>query len=526
MEKLTASLSFNIHSAGNGCHIRFGDLTCNGCMDFLLIKPDHVSDERFFSHRVVCATAFSADGSMLWQIGDPEYDSPEIICDLPAQIYDIDRDGKNEAVLIMGDELLVLDGKTGEIKRKIELPDKLACDSITFADLDGTGYAQNIIIKNKYSMLWVLDSNLNIIKTFEGNIGRTPIAYDINDDGRDEIIAGYNILSSDLTPLWKANMSENAKSVCLCKSGGSAMIIFSGPYVRAYTVNGEFLWDIDASPSSICSAKFRDDTAKSDILLMDSLSMYDIDGSFVMQKNGTVYLPTLVYNFDKTEKFYIAGHKKEDIETTVYDGYMRPLYTLDSFGNIACADILGDGSAQIIIYNDDTLRIYSYDIIDISAPVRSYTRPQQRRYYNYSVLNHIPYIKASAEFIQDDFATQNILKWASSYANVYIHSGFAKVTRAEFVTLMISLLNIKEDYYDNFADVYPDSSYYPAIGTAKKLGIVESTNNLFHPDDLITTKYANSVLEKLGVTKSFGFDGNYILSKQDLARFIVSLSEH
>ncbi len=131
MENLKPIKSINISPAGGACQIRFGDLSGDGRMDFLFVKPDRVPDARYFAHSVVCATAFSADGELLWQVGDSEYDSPSVKCDIPAQIYDLDRDGKNEVILIMNGEILVLDGKSGEIKKKAPLPDKFACDSIT-----------------------------------------------------------------------------------------------------------------------------------------------------------------------------------------------------------------------------------------------------------------------------------------------------------------------------------------------------------------------------------------------------------
>ena len=99
MDSLKPIKSINIKEAGNSCQIRFGDLSGDGRMDFLLVKPDRVQDERYFAHSIICATAFSSGGELLWQTGDREFDSPSVKCDIPAQIYDIDRDGKNEVII-------------------------------------------------------------------------------------------------------------------------------------------------------------------------------------------------------------------------------------------------------------------------------------------------------------------------------------------------------------------------------------------------------------------------------------------
>ena len=527
MEHLKPLKSIDIHAAGNNCQIRFGDLSGDGRMDYLFIKPARVSDERYFANSIICATAFSADGELLWQIGNSEYDSPSVRFDIPAQIYDIDRDGKNEVILIMDGEIFILDGKSGEVKKSAPLPDKFACDSITIADFEGTGYPQNILIKNKYSKIWALDFNLNVLWSFEGNLGRTPAVFDINGDGKEEIIAGYNVLSSGGELLWKADMPAHANSVsaCIFEGDETPTVIFCGASVAAYSQDGKLLWEIEEKADRFCIAKFRENALKEEILLMDSLSLFSSSGDFLLQKNETVYLPAVVYNFDKSGRAYIAGHRKEDIVTTVYDGYMRPVYTLETFGNIACCDLLGDGNMHIVIYNNDVMDIYSAHSNELSEPARSYMRRQPRQYYNASICNLLPRNQFSEGYILDDFASQNILKWAESYSNVYFNSGFAKVTRAEFIMLLISLSGLKEDFTDNFSDVSVDRTYYQSVGTARALGIVDSPDNLFRPDSEVTVKYANEVLEKLGIPKSFAFQENYTLSKQDLARLIISMKE-
>ena len=527
METEAFKTSIDISAAGGGCQLRLGDIDGDGRMELIFAKGDVVSDERYFPHQTVCVTVFSAEGKLLWQVGDPNYRSRITSCDIPVQVYDIDKDGKNEVILIMNGELLILDGKTSEVKNKVPLPGKYVGGSITIADLEGTGYAQNIIIKNKFSRMWAYDVNLNILWSFQGNIGCCPAVYDINGDGREEIIAGYNVLDSNGSLLWKADMPAHANSVCVdCLYGDDRpVVLMAGPSICAYTAEGELLWELDEPASNIAVGVFRENIGTKDILILDNMSLFDSNGRFLCQKNETIYLATPVIGFDSRDKVYIAGHKKEDVSTTLYDGYMRPCYSLPFFGSITCGDLLGGGNSQIIIYNDETAEIYSSAETDLSMAERPYPRPQQRQYYNVSVHNTLPLSQLSSGYLVEDFASQNILKWAETYTNLNLHNSYTKVTRSEYVLILATLLHLKEDISENFADVFQDSNYYDAVGTFKKLGIIDGENNLFMPDSPITVAYANSILENLNIPLKFNFDEKYELSKQDMARLVISLTE-
>lgn len=527
MENIEFKHSIDISSAGKGCTLRAGDIDGDGRLEFVLAKPGTVTDIRYFDPQVASISVFSADGELLWQTGDTTGEDTPKKCDLPILVYDIDRDGKNEVIAAADGKLSVFDGKTGEIKKQIPLPDKNIGGALLIADLEGSGYAQNIILKNKFSRLWALDSNLNVLWDFEGNIGLAPIAYDLDGDGCEEIIAGYNVLSPTGEVLWELDLPNHAYSAaveCLYKENEPIIIIY-GTTIRAYTHTGELLWEIPESSHNLVIGKFRDNVGTLDILNLDNLSLFDNRGNFLYEKNETIYMPMPVVNFDATGKLYIAGHKKEDVCTTLYDGYMRSTYTIPAFGNIASLDILGDGYSQVIIYNDDTLDIYSSREIDLSSAQRPYFRPQPRHYLCVSIYNTLPLSRFFESYVVEDFASQNIVKWAEAYAETNMYNRFAKVTRSEFVLLLATLLNLKEDFSENFSDVSKESMYYDAVGTFRALGIVSCEDNLFLPDNPITVSDANYILDKLSIPINFNFDEKYELSKQDMARLILSITE-
>lgn len=526
MESFKVCKSINIGASGKGCQLRLGDIDGDGRMEFVMVKPNSVPDERYFAHKALAISAYSIDNELLWQIGTPNSEASPPACDVPVQIYDIDKDGKNEVIAVIDDQLYIFDGKTSEVKKQITLPDKHIGGNILICDLEGSGYAQNIILKNKFSHIWALDVNLNVIWDFEGNIGLCPVAYDINNDGKDEIIAGYNVLNGAGELLWKVDMPGHAKSICVDNlfKKDIPTIIISGPFIRAYLPNGECQWQIDESASNIAISNFRDNTKNKDFLVFDNLSLFDHQGNFLYEKNETIYAPSIVWGFDNTKRVYIAGRKKDDIFTTLYDGYMRPVYTIDSIGNITSGDINGSGNSQVIIYGDETLYVYSLSDEDLSVPSRPYALPQLRQHYNVSVYNTLPTSQNSQGYLADDFAAQNILKWAETYASLNMHNSYAKVSRSEFVLLIATMLNIKEEFSENFADVLKDTTYYEAVGAFKALNIIDSEDNLFRPSDTITVALANDILDNLSMDIFFGFDERYELSKQDLAKFILTLS--
>jgi hypothetical protein len=63
----------------------------------------------------------------------------------------------------------------------------------------------------------------------------------------------------------------------------------------------------------------------------------------------------------------------------------------------------------------------------------------------------------------------------------------ASITRADFVKFLITTLELRADFTDNFTDVSRDSYYYDAAGIAKKLGISAGTGNgKFGPETAVS----------------------------------------
>lgn len=292
----------NIADAGARCKLLLGDLDGDGRMELLMVQPNGGIDDRYVPHQVQCLTAFDLDGRLLWQVGTPDPDAGGPGSDYPAQIVDIDGDGINEVLCVMNKRLLVLDGRTGTVKKSAELPGDEAHDCIVIANLSGGPAARDIILKDRYRKLWALDREFRPLWTYEGNPGHYPWAYDLDGDGRDEVMAGYDLLDSDGNRLWSCrDLEDHADCVwigdVLGMGGVEKQIVIGGSVTVMYDIRGNELWRYADSIESqhIALGKFRGDLPGLQVAGLDRIVRGDTgdrltasgkDGLFLLDAQG------------------------------------------------------------------------------------------------------------------------------------------------------------------------------------------------------------------------------------------------
>src|SRR5688500_18177896 len=207
----------NTEGFGVGRNLRFGDLNNDGQIDVLIGQVMNFGPQDGNSE-LSCMTAMTFDGEILWQTGTPDPWKTALTSDVAFQIHDLDNDGKTEVIYCMNREIVVADGSTGKIKYKKTTPEvtdqkvigpatpnrfgNILGDCLYFCDLRGTGYDRDIIIKDRYERVWALDDRLNILWYKKLNTGHYPYAYDIDNDGKDEILIGYSMLDDDGSTIW------------------------------------------------------------------------------------------------------------------------------------------------------------------------------------------------------------------------------------------------------------------------------------------------------------------------------------
>ena len=171
--------------------VRIGDLNGDGAPDMLFVQ-------NLYGPRIItCLTATTIAGEILWQTGTSSKDNGRCYCDLPVQIYDWDRDGRNEVLYVRqanyvdssvpdprrvreraeryeGDAtMLVLDGRSGREECRFALPAP-ADDSYLLADLTGRGRREDLVVKDRYWNMWGVSHDGQVLWHYAGSVGHYP----------------------------------------------------------------------------------------------------------------------------------------------------------------------------------------------------------------------------------------------------------------------------------------------------------------------------------------------------------------
>lgn len=107
--------------------------------------------------------------------------------------------------------------------------------------------------------------------------------------------------------------------------------------------------------------------------------------------------------------------------------------------------------------------------------------------------------KYAIAFVEKNFNDLAGYSWAKNCIEVMASKGIisgttatsfnpgAAISRADFITLLVNVLELDAEFRSNFTDVKVGEYYYEAVGIAKELGITAGTgNNMFDPKAPIT----------------------------------------
>jgi outer membrane protein assembly factor BamB len=218
-------------------------------------------------------TAVRLDGTVVWQNGAP-YSRPGVPFTTHGgsgmvKADDLDGDGIPEVLVIHGDELQILDGPTGRVRRSVRLPgDNFS--RIATAQLGPPGRGRQIIVRvnDRSHPPWeyanptmVFNADLSVYREpfAVRGAGHNVVARDINGDGRDELFLGYSLLDHELRPLWSLDFGpgfdyekDHADEIALADLNGDGVpeVRYAGSedFVVA-SLEGRVLWTARAGHS-------------------------------------------------------------------------------------------------------------------------------------------------------------------------------------------------------------------------------------------------------------------------------------
>jgi rhamnogalacturonan endolyase len=405
---------------GVGRNLRFGDLNNDGQIDVLVGQMQHFGPKDKFS-QLSCLTAITFDGKILWQKGEPDPWKDHLTNDVAFQIHDLDGDGRNEVIYTMDQTIHVADGETGETNLQaptpVGIPDarfpqkfpRILGDSLFFADLRGSGRADHLVLKDRYTNFWVINSDLQTLWHGSCTTGHYPWAMDVDRDGNEELFVGYSLFDDDGTKLWSldSEITDHADAVTAVdlhpENPGEVRVLCAASDEGFYIadVQGKILKRHRIGHAqNLTVANFRSDLPGLEILIHNYWGnqgiahFYDAEGElyhdFEPSNHGSVCLP-VNWTGGEEEFWCLSPNTKYG---GLYDGLGNRVLKFPADGHpdmcYMVLDVTGDCRDEIIVWDPFELSVYTQT--DSPRPGRLY-RPVRNPVFNisnYGAMQSIP----------------------------------------------------------------------------------------------------------------------------------------
>jgi len=398
---------FDIKRAGGGKGL-LGDIDGDGRMELIIVQADHDIDDHYVPHQITCVTAYRLTGELMWQRGKCNAVSGNFGSDFPAQVYDIDGDGKLEILCVMNKKFMVLNGGDGTVKAEYDLPSEYAHDCIIIANLSGNEYPNDIILKDRYHNLWAMNKDLELLWHHEGNVGHYPWCFDINEDGYDEVMAGYDLLDHTGKVIWSCHdLEDHADCIWIgdVNGDGKMEIVVGGSVTCLYRLNGDEIWRYDGSVESqhIALGKFLPDEQGLCVAGLDRIQRGDgykgqwvgKDGMFLLNCNGEevwkedrdtkgwLTIIDTLHNWNGEAQDYILAYRRGGgVMPGLYNRLGEKVISFPRDGYVLHGDLFGRGKEEVLIYSKEKVWIFSGTWYDLSQKSSGIALKQPKRLYS------------------------------------------------------------------------------------------------------------------------------------------------
>jgi hypothetical protein len=253
-------------------------------------------------------------------------------------------------------------------------------DSIYFINIDGSKRPQHILIKDRYRTFWVFTKDLKLVWSAQCATGHYPYALDVNGDGRQELMIGYDLYSPDGKRLWThdKDFKEHSDGVALGNFSGDP----TGP-IRAYSFasdEGFVVFDLEGNvlkrqqvghTQAPVVGKFRMDLPGLQLMSVNFwrnpgiITVYNANGDILKQEepihSGSPMLP-VNWRGDGQEFVLLSGNVKEG---GMIDGQLRRvvMFPNDGHPDLAAAvlNLTGDQRDEIVLWDQHSVWVYTQD---------------------------------------------------------------------------------------------------------------------------------------------------------------------
>jgi hypothetical protein len=395
--------------------MRIGDINGDGRPEFIFAQNDNIvtGDKIHYNiyRPITCVTAVNLDGNILWQIGKPDIRNFSAESELPIEVIDINDDGKDEVVLARNFKIMILEGITGKVLRSVNTPksreggdymegsetffERVVGDQIVFADIRGLGKPRDIIFKDRYNNLWVYTDILDELWSYSGKLIHTPLVYDIDDDGRDEIFVGDALIDDNGKVLWRLDLYDHCDSAVAYTYNGKRYLAIANQLGGFYFIDaekGEIVKEWHLGHAQVLSLATFDPSIERPLIIGQSFwgglnqYVFDLNGNLIFVIFGKVYGWVPVNWIGNGYHLIASPNGLYDIYGNLLVSFVIDMWKGSEWGpKVYVWDVVGDARDEVIVWNEHKVVIYTQD----DNPKEKVVKVKKHHPYNQTIYGNM-----------------------------------------------------------------------------------------------------------------------------------------